>query len=214
MTKIIVFTGIDGAGKTTQARLLRDTLQEQGLSVQYEHLTGPNLAITRKIKNRVGEKFLDREDKRQLETSDNGSGGFSPIGLFFIYRGIWQSWYNVLSNRDCDVLILDRYLYDDLVRVHWKYDYNPRWLSKLTPLVQSPDLVIYLDCDPEVAWNREINTRTTKQQHKNKVVSIEQLADYTNDFSGAVRLDTTEATITEINKKIFLAAKKRLDINI
>ncbi len=206
---IVVFTGVDGSGKTTQAKRLRDALCERGIDARYEHLTGPNLSITRRIKNQVGEAFLDREDQAQLsddrsvsEMSDPGSNKFKPIGLFFLYRGTWQSWVNIVTKRDADVIILDRYLYDDLVRVHWKYRYDADWLAKLNYLVPNPDLVFWLDAQPDIAWKRESNGRTTPKQHAQKRACVDEICRLVLSDNTTVPIDTSEQSIEAIFSQV------------
>ncbi|ELY61123.1 dTMP kinase [Natronolimnohabitans innermongolicus] len=205
---IVVFTGVDGSGKTTQAERLRDALRERGIDARYEHLTGPNLSVTRKLKDRVGEAFLDREDEVQLSdggresSKSGGSKTFQPMGLFFLYRGTWQSWYNVVANRDADVIILDRYLYDDLVRVNWKYRYNADWLAKLRRLVPDPDLVFWLDTRPDVAWERESDGRTTLEQHERKKACVDAICRRVLSNSTTVPIDTSEQSIEDVHSEV------------
>ena len=206
---IIVLTGVDGSGKTTQAKRLCDALCERDIDARYEHLTGPNLSVTRKLKDRIGEAFLDREDKAQLpadgretEISSNSLGTFQLMGLFFLYRGTWQSWYNIVSNKDADVIILDRFLYDDLVRVHWKYRYNVDWLAKLKHFVPDPDIVFWLDTRPEVAWERESDGRTTVKQHERKKESVDTICRRILTDRNTMQIDTSEQSIEEVHSQI------------
>ncbi len=206
---IVVFTGVDGSGKTTQAEFLRDALCERGIDARYEHLTGPNLSVTQKIKDRVGEAFLDREDKAQLsnnspekENSSSSLKTFQPMGLFFLYRGTWQSWYNIVTNRDADIIILDRYLYDDLVRVNWKYRYDADGLAKLKHLVPDPDLVFWLDARPDIAWERESGGRTTPTQHQEKRECVELICQRVLSDEATVTIDTSEQSIEDVSSQV------------
>ncbi len=217
---IVVFTGVDCSGKTTQAELLRDALRERGIDARYEHLTGPNLSVTRRIKDRVGEAFLDREDQAQLsddrgvsKMSDTGSDKFQPMGLFFLYRGTWQSWINIVTNRDADVIILDRYLYDDLVRVLWKYRYDADWLAKLRHLVPEPDLVFWLDAQPDIAWKRESDGRTTLKQHAKKRACVDAICHRVLSDISFVSINTGEQTIDEIHSQVLIETLPILNIN-
>lgn len=200
---IVVFTGIDGSGKTTQAELLRDALLEEGIDAQYEHLTGPNLKSLQILKSHVAESFLDKEEKVQLNSNDNKSESMKPIGLFFLYRGIWQSWYNVVSNWNADVVILDRYLYDDLVRVHWKYAYAENRLSKLTSLVPEPDIIFRLDVKPEIGQNRESGRVKPLEIYEQKRNCVNKINENSLPDDSTIMIDTSEKSIEQVRDRVF-----------
>ncbi len=200
---IVVFTGIDGSGKTTQAELLRDALLEEGIDARYEHLTGPNLKSLQILKSHVAESFLNKEEKVQLNPNDNKSESMKPIGLFFLYRGIWQSWFNVVSNRNANVVILDRYLYDDLVRVHWKYAYAENRLSKLTSLVPEPDIIFHLDVKPEIGQNRESGRVKPLEIYEQKRNCVNKINKNSLPDDSTIMIDTSEKSIEQVRDRVF-----------
>lgn len=210
MTKLVVFTGIDGAGKTTQAKLLRDSLCDEGINAKYEQLMGPNFRMTKVIKDRFGEQFLDYEDEAQLSNSDSSSSAFKPMGLFFLYRGLWQSWINILINRDADIIVLDRYLFDDLVRVHWKYSYSLSWISKVAHLAPTPEFVVYLDAKPEIAWKREDDGRTSIDQHRQKRSCVRRVSDRVLDKECVLKLDTSNLSVDQSHAQIQSAVNNHI----
>lgn len=75
------------------------------------------------------------------------------------------------------IIIFDRYYYDCLVDLH-RYRFNvPSWLPRLLmPLISSPDLIIYLDAEPE-----EIRKRK-------KELSLEELQRQVTSFQKVIQM--------------------------
>jgi len=198
--KIIVMTGIDGSGKTTQAKLLVDRLREEGVDVTYEHSIGPNFRAVRWLKDRVAQRTLEKEDEM---VDESGSG--SPrrmLGLFFLWRGIWQAWVNKLSHLGTDVVVLDRYLYDDLVRVIWKYQYPLQYITPLVQIVPSPEFVFCLETPARVAWKRESDGQTTKEEHIRKKECYDTVINTIVNHQSFHKVDTYSLDINKSHKQI------------
>jgi len=199
--KIIVMTGIDGSGKTTQAKLLVDRLREEGVDVTYEHSIGPNFRAVRWLKDRVAQRTLEKEDE-MVDESNSGSPR-RMLGLFFLWRGIWQAWVNKLSHLGTDVVVLDRYLYDDLVRVMWKYEYPSRYIAPLARIVPSPSLVFCLETPAQVAWKRESDGQTTEEEHVRKKKCYDTVINTVETRRPVCRVDTHNLNVQESHDRIF-----------
>lgn len=199
--KIIVFTGIDGAGKTTHAKLLNKFLKEKRISSKYVHLLTPNFRIGQWIENRLSKKILDNENKLLLKATHKNSIMLLIFGLFFLLRGIYESWIKTVKNKHYSVIVFDRYAYDDFVRVAWKYKWSLKVLVKLTRLVPKPDIIFYLTLSAEEAWKRENEGYTTLIQHKDKKNHYDK---FFSELGGVkmIQIDVNEKSIIETQEEV------------
>ncbi len=173
--RIIVITGIDGSGKTTISTLLASELQMQNKKVKIIQQFAPNF-ITKRIVNRFGSKLVtlerDVSDNKifHAEPRDESltKSIFRRLAVFRIISfGFVHTFTNIISNVNSDVIISDRYFYDNVLKVNWMYDrsYKSRGLSMVIP---KPSLIVYLDVPAEEGWKREIEGNTTLEQHIEK----------------------------------------------
>lgn len=141
--KIIAFCGIDGSGKSTQLRLIRDYLSKEAkvmvAKLEYSPL------------NQMGDnKILDLALK-----------GYSGLKIISYYYG--------LQHKDAfnyDYILCDRHL---LCYLAYAYAYNvPRLdiVRNLLFMVDDPDLTFYFDVPVSVAMNR-ISKRPFRDRNEN-----------------------------------------------
>ncbi len=238
----MAFSGIDGSGKTTQARLLVRHLRGRGVDARYATAVGPNARPLRLLKDRIAPRFLEREaafvrgdaasaaggpsadaDPADASSADTDTTDSSPttsgtsssmvgraLGLGFLARGVWQSWATPRIERDGGVVVLDRYLHDDLVRVAWRYGFDERRLARLSRLVPDPDLHVRLLAASSTAWERESDGRTAPDEHAAKNACYDRLFDALPDESRVVSIDTEASGIEATHRRVREAFEERV----
>jgi thymidylate kinase len=169
---LVVFLGVDGAGKSTVAERTADKLREDGSTrvVVYWARWQPKLIrwLRRVISFVVRAPAYVGGNDEPVQVSRLKAGVFSRwrwIGRVYMSLALADYWLQHARRlrrllREADFLLLDRYWYDlivdavgndpdapqhlgDLLRRSWR-----RWFPR-------PDLIILLDVDPAVASTRK-----------------------------------------------------------
>lgn len=151
--KFIVFEGLDGAGKTTQLRLLAKALEERGHRVvvtaeptEYESGKALRAALSGKVKKTPCEMAVMFTVDR-IAHNQNAEDGIERL------------------LRDGCTVISDRYYYSSLAYQGSITD--PDWVAHLNldcPEIRKPDLCIFLDLAPEISIKRITENRTAGEQ--------------------------------------------------
>jgi len=161
--RFVSFSGVDGAGKSTQINTLRGWLQDQGLRVDtiafWDHvatLTGIREGAGHKIFK--GEKGVGHPDAPVNRRDKNVQSWPMLCVRLVLYA------FDAISTRrnvrkalasDADFIIFDRYIYDQFANLKLRNRFvraYVRWLMKLVP---RPDVSYVLDADPMQARARK-----------------------------------------------------------
>lgn len=136
--KIVSIEGLDKSGKHTATNILSNYFEEYDMKVarmSYPNYDSPvGELIHRWLRGTFDAdvktfEFLQAADKQHAQTliqahEDNG----------------------------VDILIMDRYKHSQLA--YGSYDNDPVWMRELTKYMRDPDVVLYLDVEPEVSMGR------------------------------------------------------------
>jgi len=143
----IVFEGIDGSGKTTQAKLLQEELKRNGFGVLLtkEPTDGPIGQIIRK--GLRGELNFSMKTIQLLFTADRSYHLETTI---------------LPALREGKVVISDRYFYSTIA--YGMLELEKEWLKKINSGFLEPDMVFLIDIDPETSLERLSTSRKAKEK--------------------------------------------------
>jgi len=179
----VSFSGLDGAGKTRQIESLKAALGE-GRSV--EVLWVPFRIWPEPLLNRLPAEFRSRLGPKRRLDEDTATGGDETGEERGVSRDtraadIWHGprsalrgaiWSSIgtaaavsaglalrrrLSGSSADVLVLDRYRLDSMVKLgFWYAEVSTAWLSRVVAwIAPAPDVEVLLRVDPSVAYARK-----------------------------------------------------------
>ena len=162
-TRFVSFSGIDGAGKSTQIEALRTRLEAMGLRVrviafwdEVARLTGIREGAGHTIFK--GEKGVGRPDAPINRRDKNvRSWPMSAVRLcLYLIDAVSVRFVVAWALRsDADLVVFDRYIYDELANLTLKNPAVRLYARALMRLVPKPHVRYLLDADPVEARARK-----------------------------------------------------------
>jgi thymidylate kinase len=159
---LVSFSGIDGAGKSSQIENLRVRLTLGGANVRI--LTfWDDVAVFRQLREESsralfrGDPGVGTPEKPVNRRDKNVSSWFLlPIRLVFsLLDTLHLACVIRRVENTADVVIFDRYIYDELANLPLEYRAVRAYVRLLLNSVPCPDVACLLDADPEAARRRK-----------------------------------------------------------
>jgi thymidylate kinase len=161
---LVSFSGIDGSGKSTQIENLIVSLKEAGLRVRLVAFWD-DIATMRRLREALGHAIFRGEigigspDKPVNRRDKNIQNPFTigmRMALCLIDAvGMKFSIAKTRKTTDADVIIFDRYLYDQLVNLGIHYRAARIYTRLVLKFIPHPDIAYLLDADPAAARARK-----------------------------------------------------------
>ncbi|HXM61722.1 MAG TPA: hypothetical protein VN950_12775 [Terriglobales bacterium] len=161
--RLISFSGIDGAGKSTQIEILRDRLRQAGLRVSLLAFWDDVAMLTRvrEFSGHTlfkGEKGVGAPDKPVNRRDKNVKSWYMSAVRFALYFLDAVSLCFVVAKQrgsGADVIIFDRYLHDELANLALHHRISRIYARLLLTMTPQPDIAYFLDADPAQARERK-----------------------------------------------------------
>jgi len=162
-TILVSFSGVDGAGKSTQIENLLSHLRDAGLRVRLLAFWD-DVAVLKGLRETSShalfnsEKGIGAPGKPVNRRDKNVRTWYMTPVRFFLYflDAVWLR--TVLSralNADADVVVFDRYIYDELANLNLQSGFTRAFVRVLLWLSPKPEVAYLLDADPVAARERK-----------------------------------------------------------
>jgi len=156
---VISFSGIDGAGKTTQIESLSLSLQEQGFRVLRLSFWD-DVAVWSKMRAGVGGSDESGHAERPFSPKNNKhvrKWYLSAVRavLYMLDVARLQRLLGGRLARNADVIIFDRYIYDQVANIYSRSLAGRGYARILLKRTPAPDLAFIVDASPIAAFARK-----------------------------------------------------------
>jgi dTMP kinase len=152
--RFLVIEGIDGAGTTTQARLLGERLKREGrrVHVTAEPSGGPIGALIRQVLS-----------GRLRGRAPDGPFDAESLALLFAADRLDHARSEILPALEAGVdVVSDRYTLSSLAYQALTTG-DPRWVAAINARAPAPDVTILLKVVPEVAFARRVSASHSRE---------------------------------------------------
>lgn len=161
--KSVSFSGVDGAGKTTQIDNLRAFLDEHGVRYQVFRFWDDIARLTN-VREGTGHRVFKGEKgigspEKPINRRDKNVRGFPMTCIrMFLYFADAMSTRKVFKRAmrgEAQFVIFDRYTYDELANLNLQSAAVRAYVRLIMWLVPRPDISFLLDADPDAARARK-----------------------------------------------------------
>ncbi len=160
---LVSFSGLDGAGKTTQIENLRAHLESRGLKIALLAFWDNVVVLTRYRENFVhrvfkSERGVGAPDKPVNRRDKNVRGwhvNFARHGLYLLDAINLRRVIARARHSGADVVIMDRYIHDELANLPLENSLTQWFVKWVAALAPKPDLALMLDASPDAARSRK-----------------------------------------------------------
>lgn len=149
---VVVFEGIDGSGKSTQARLLYFALKKRNVSADLYHFPSEGV---------IGKFVRGLLESGEFDALDSKSRALLTATDFYSqYHG---------ENNGSDIIIFDRFFHSSYVS---NDALDKEWIKVIHQYVPDPDIIFFLDGDPKSIIGRDGIDSGAKNEARQKVFSL------------------------------------------
>ena len=154
---LITFCGLDGCGKSTMIRMLRDELERRG----------KNVFVTKQPTDMMRQTNIFRT---YMDSKDHSKYEYRTLSLMAAADRVQHSNQTILpAMRQGFTVISDRYFYSCLANLRARgYEYD-EWIYEIARDIPHPDYAFFLDVSVDTAVSRV----RSRQEEKNRYIDMD-----------------------------------------
>lgn len=213
-TRLISFSGIDGAGKSTQIQALYARLKEEGLDVMVLSFWD-NVAAFKRIREGAG-YLLFRGDRgvgtpsapvnRRDKNVRSWPMTLVRLCLYILDAIVLRIVVNEALHVNLDVVIFDRYIFDELANLPLQNRAMRAYVALVLKLAPKPHVSFLIDADPDQA-------RARKPEYPIEFLRMNRWSYLTlSDFTGGMTIVNSIA-VCDVKQEVLRHAMKVLSID-
>lgn len=188
---LITFCGLDGCGKTTMIKLLKEKLELEGKQV---FLTKQPTDIVRK--SEIFRCYMDSEEHGDFE--------YRALSLLAASDRVQHANKIILPRLwKGETVISDRYIYSCLANLGARGYKKDKWIYEISKEIPRPDIAFFLDLPVDIAVSRV----RSREEEKDRYIDMELQHRLREEYiqichsNGGIMLNSegkTEETFTEV----------------
>jgi thymidylate kinase len=160
---LISFSGMDGAGKSTQIENLKSIAERHGLKVTLLTFWDNVVMLSRYREGFVQKVFKSEggigEPGKPVNRRDKNVRGWHMNllrhGLYALDAAHLPFVIGKARDKGADIIIMDRYIHDELANLPIENKLTRAYVRTIANLVPKPDIAFVLDAEPELAYARK-----------------------------------------------------------
>ena len=201
--KLMSFSGIDGAGKSTQIEALCEHFSNLGCPFEVYRFWDDVVTLRRFRENSShkvfnGDRGIGSPDRPIVRRDKNvKSKALTVLRMCFYLLDAWSLRRRVVRQRHSGIIVFDRYIYDELANLPLESRIVQLYLRLVLRLTPVPDLAFLIDSEPETAATRKPEYPVAfVRQNRDSFIRLSQLAGMVVLPPGSI--EETEETIRQL----------------
>lgn len=139
---LLTVCGLDGCGKSTIIKMLKEQLEKQGKTV----------VLTKQPTDMVRKSGIFRQ---YMDCENHGDYSYRALSLFAASDRVQHSNKEILPELEKgNIVISDRYFYSCLANLRGRGYRDDNWIYEISEFIPKPDIAFFLDVPVELAINR------------------------------------------------------------